>query len=62
MADTVKVNVTMFEDPIEVPADEVGVLRAQGLLREDPQAAAAAPVSTDPAPAAKSAPKTPKDA
>ena len=41
MADTVKVNVTMFEDPIEVPADEVGVLRAQGLLREDPQAAAA---------------------
>ncbi|MGW3196347.1 hypothetical protein ACWDBD_17510 [Streptomyces sp. NPDC001118] len=30
-----KVRVTMFEDPIEVPDDEVEVLRAQGLLKED---------------------------
>ena len=30
------VHVTTFEDPIEVPDDEVPVLRAQGLLREDP--------------------------
>lgn len=30
-----KVHVTLFPDPIEVPDDEVEVLRAQGLIRED---------------------------
>lgn len=30
-----KVHVTLFPDPIEVPDDEVEVLRCQGLLRED---------------------------
>lgn len=30
-----KVKVTMFPDPIEVPDDEVHVLRAQGILDED---------------------------
>lgn len=29
-----KVHVTLFPDPIEVPEDEVEVLRAQGLLVE----------------------------
>lgn len=59
-----QVHVTLFQDPIDVPADEVEVLRAQGLLREEPQPApdAAAPATTDPAPAAKTAPKTTKDA
>lgn len=33
-----KVRVTMFEDPIEVPDDELEVLRAQGLLKEEPAA------------------------
>lgn len=45
-----KVRVTMFEDPIEVPDDEVEVLRVQGLLRDEPEPQAARP-------AAKSAPK-----
>lgn len=49
-----KVKVTMLEDPIEVPDDEVHVLRAQGILDED---ASAAP-EPEPRPApAKSAPK-----
>ena len=29
-----KVKLTLFEDPIDVPDDEVEVLRAQGLLEE----------------------------
>jgi hypothetical protein len=32
--DMVTVDVTMFADPIKVPADEVPVLRSQGLLRQ----------------------------
>jgi hypothetical protein len=35
-----KVHVTLFPDPIEVPDDEVEVLRAQGILREDAPAPA----------------------
>lgn len=38
-----KVRVTMFEDPIEVPDDEVEVLRAQGLLHEEEAAPEPAP-------------------
>lgn len=34
-----KVRVTLFQDPIEVPDDEVPVLRAQGLLSEEAAAA-----------------------
>ena len=32
----VKVQTTLFENPIDVPADEVEVLRNQGLLRGEP--------------------------
>lgn len=53
-----QVRVTLFEDPIEVPDDEIPVLRHQGLLREE--APAAAP--TTPASAAKATPKPSKDA
>lgn len=42
-----KVRVTMFPDPIEVPDDEVEVLRSQGLLHEESAA--------EPEPAAKPA-------
>lgn len=52
-----KVRVTLFPDPIEVPADEVPVLRAQGLLVEEPTA----PVDPPAAPAVKAAPKLPKE-
>jgi len=48
MADTVKVRLTLFQDPIEVPADEVPVLRAQGLLAEpepEPQSEPAQPAA-----------------
>ena len=31
-----KVQTTIFQNPIEVPDDEVAVLRAQGVLVEDP--------------------------
>lgn len=41
-----KVRVTLLPDPIEVPEDEVAVLRAQGLLVEDD--APAAPVKSAP--------------
>ena len=34
----VKVHITLFEDPIDVPADEVEILRNQGLLRGEPGA------------------------
>jgi hypothetical protein len=44
------VHVTTFEDPIEVPDDEVPVLRAQGLLREDPAPAAAPSAVAKPTP------------
>lgn len=37
MSDTVKVKLTMFPDPIEVPADELPALRAQGLVEETPE-------------------------
>ncbi len=40
-----KVKVTMFEDPIDVPEDEVPVLRAQGLLREETEPQAARPAA-----------------
>ena len=45
-----KVRVTMFEHPIEVPDDEVEVLRAQGLLREEdtPQPAPQQPAKAAP--------------
>lgn len=49
-----KVRVTLFEDPIEVPDDEVPVLRAQGLLREEPQPETQA---APPAAAAKATPR-----
>ncbi|MFJ9771236.1 hypothetical protein ACIRVF_08325 [Kitasatospora sp. NPDC101157] len=50
------VRTTFFPDPVEVPDDEVQVLRAQGLLVEEtaPQPA------VDPAPA-KQAPKPKED-
>lgn len=38
MPDKVTVYLTMLEDPIEVDADEVPVLKAQGLLRATPAA------------------------
>ncbi|NUQ95290.1 MAG: hypothetical protein HOY79_01565 [Streptomyces sp.] len=47
-----KVHVTMFEDPIEVPDDEVEVLRAQGLIHEE-----AAPEPAPQPAAAKASPK-----
>ncbi|RPE39744.1 hypothetical protein EDD90_2761 [Streptomyces sp. Ag109_O5-1] len=40
-----QVHVTMFEDPIEVPDDEVEVLRVQGLIREAPAPATPAPAA-----------------
>lgn len=47
MPDKVTVHLTMFEDPIEVPADELPVLRAQGLVRDEvPESPAAAPTTT----------------
>lgn len=30
-----KVKLTLFQDPVEVPEDEIPALRAQGLLVED---------------------------
>lgn len=50
----VMVNLTLFQEPIHVPPDEVPVLRAQGLIRPDPEPPA--PVST-----AKSTPIARKD-
>jgi hypothetical protein len=50
------VRVSLFADPIEVPLDEVPVLRAQGLLIEEPEPAADQPVSTT-----RSAPAARKD-
>jgi hypothetical protein len=47
-----KVRVTMFEDPIEVPDDEVEVLRSQGLIHEE-----AAPEPAPQQSAAKASPK-----
>lgn len=47
-----KVHVTLFPDPIEVPDDEVEVLRAQGLLRADATPAVEQPAAK-PAPAQK---------
>lgn len=48
-----QVHLTMFEDPMDVPDDEVEVLRMQGLLREPPQPAAESePAAPVPAPAA----------
>ena len=44
-----KVRVSMFPDPIEVPDDEVEVLRSQGLLKEE------APAEPAPRPAATKA-------
>ncbi|MEV7770583.1 hypothetical protein [Kitasatospora sp. NPDC086791] len=53
------VRTTFFPAPVEVPDDEVQVLRAQGLLVEEPEPQPA----TDPAPApAKQAAAKPKDA
>lgn len=47
-----KVRVTLFPDrEIEVPEDEIPVLRAQGLLREEPQPEPpSAPVKVTPKP------------
>lgn len=50
------VRLTLFPDPVEVPDDEVPVLRAQGLLVED-----TAPQPTPDLAPATPAPK-PKDA
>lgn len=50
-----KVRVTLFEDPLEVPDDEVEVLRAQSLLREE------SPTEPAPRPAAAKAATTKKD-
>lgn len=41
MPDLVTVRVRMLADPIQVPADEVEVLRSQGLLVPDPEPAPA---------------------
>lgn len=49
------VRTTFFPDPVEVPDDEVHVLRAQGLLIEEP-----GPAAADPVPAKQAAPQ-PKD-
>lgn len=46
-----KVRVTMFPDPIDVPDDEVEVLRSQGLLNEEP-AAGPVELAAEPAPRA----------
>lgn len=51
MSDLVTVRVRMFADPIQVPADEVEVLRSQGLLVPD---------EPDPAPAAAEQPEPKK--
>jgi hypothetical protein len=48
-----QVHLTLFPDPIEVPDDEVEVLRAQGLIRDEPAAPAAPPAVTKPTPAKK---------
>ncbi|MGA5820809.1 hypothetical protein ACPC54_23450 [Kitasatospora sp. NPDC094028] len=50
------VRTTFFSGPVEVPDDEIPVLRAQGLLVED-----TTPPTTDTVPAKQAAPK-PKDA
>jgi hypothetical protein len=46
MPDLRRVRVTMLPDPIEVPEDEIPVLRAQGLLVEDDEARPAVAVAT----------------
>lgn len=46
-ADLVTVRVTLFADPIQVPADEVEVLRSQGLLVAEPDPA---PLPAEPRP------------
>lgn len=47
-----KVRVTMLQEPIDVPEDEIPVLRAQGLLVEDePDDRAAAKAPDPPVPA-----------
>ncbi|MFE2407123.1 hypothetical protein ACFXDE_02130 [Kitasatospora sp. NPDC059408] len=50
------VRTTFFPDAVEVPDDEAQVLRAQGLLVEEPSPAAA-----DPVPAKQQAGPKPKD-
>lgn len=48
MPDTVRVRVSMLPDPIEIPADEVEALRAQGLIvEEDTAPAKAAPKKSE---------------
>ncbi|WP_161790134.1 hypothetical protein [Streptacidiphilus carbonis] len=42
------VKVTLFQEPIEVPDDEVPVLRAQGLLVEEPAETPAKAVKAQP--------------
>jgi hypothetical protein len=53
---TVMAAVTLFQEPIEVPVDEVAVLRSQGLLRSEPVMP-----GEQPATGAKSAPAARKD-
>jgi hypothetical protein len=48
------VRVTLFEDPIDVPEDEVAVLRSQGLLVEE--APPAPPAAEPEAPTEPAAP------
>jgi hypothetical protein len=48
------VHVTLFEDPIDVPEDEVPVLRSQGILVED--APPAPPAAEPEAPTEPAAP------
>lgn len=52
-----EVRVTMFENPIEVPEDEVEVLRVQGLLHEETSPAAETTVEPATRPAAKATAK-----
>ena len=53
---TVMADVTMFQEPIEVPLDEVPVLRSQGLLRSEPVMPAEQPVAVAKASARKDTP------
>lgn len=55
MSDLVTVRVSMFADPIQVPADEVEVLRSQGLLVPDPAPTPIAAGLPQPAPTKKDA-------
>ena len=56
----VMVNLTLFQEPIPVPPDEVPVLRAQGLIRPDPAPEPPVPVPV-PVSTAKSTPTARKD-